>query len=108
MLGSILEGSLEIASLDRTLAPMIFSHAMGFDKDWMCAMVQIEIERAFRAISKAGNCGGIFALTTDDEDRFSAWGARYFAGVATGLITQALQRALALGGRLDTVGKLNN
>ena len=65
-----------------------------------------EIERALRAISSAGNCGGVIALTTEDEERFGAWGARYFAGVTTGLITRAFQQASVASGRLDAAGEL--
>lgn len=88
------------------VGPNDLSHAMGFDNDWKCATVMAEIERALRAIAGAGNCGGVIALTPEDEDRFGAWGARYFAGVATGLITQAMQQASAAGGRRPAAGPL--
>lgn len=40
-------------------------------------------------------------MSPEDEDRFGAWGARYFAGVTTSLITQAFQKSAA-GGRLTS------
>lgn len=100
----------EIAAVDGVdavfVGPNDLSHAMGFNNDWMCAPVLAEIERALRAIDKAGNCGGIIALTPDDEDKFGAWGARYFASVTTGLITQAFQKASAAGGRSHAASRL--
>ena len=88
------------------VGPNDLSHAMGFGSDWKSTPVMAEIERALRAISSAGNCGGVIALTPEDEERFGAWGARYFAGVTTGLITRAFQQASAAGGRLDAAGEL--
>ena len=88
------------------VGPNDLSHAMGFGSDWKSAPVMTEIERALRAVGAAGNCGGVIALTPEDEDRFGAWGARYFAGVTTGLITQAFQQASAAGGRTGPVGEL--
>jgi 4-hydroxy-2-oxoheptanedioate aldolase len=80
---------------------------MGFGSDWTSAPVMAEIERALRAVAAAGNCGGVIALSPEDEDRFGAWGARYFAGVTTGLITQAFRQASAAGGRLEAAGRLS-
>lgn len=97
------EQAAEIAAVDGVdavfVGPNDLSHAMGYNNDWMCGPVQIQIERALRAIDQAGNCGGIIAMSPEDEDRFGAWGARYFAGVTTSLITQAFQKSAA-GGRL--------
>ena len=88
------------------VGPNDLSHSMGFDNDWKSAPVLGEIERALRAISAAGNCAGVIALTPEDEELFGAWGARYFAGVTTGLITRAFQQASAAGGRLASTGEL--
>ena len=88
------------------VGPNDLSHSMGFDNDWKSAPVLGEIERALRAISAAGNCAGVIALTHEDEELFGAWGARYFAGVTTGLITRAFQQASAAGGRLASTGEL--
>jgi 4-hydroxy-2-oxoheptanedioate aldolase len=89
------------------VGPNDLSHAMGFGSDWTSAPVMAEIERALRAVAAAGNCGGVIALSPEDEDRFGAWGARYFAGVTTGLITQAFRQASAAGGRLEAAGRLS-
>lgn len=88
------------------VGPNDLSHAMGHGSDWKSTPVMAEIERALRAIGSAGNCGGVIALTPEDEEVFGAWGARYFAGVTTGLITRAFQQASAAGGRLDAAGEL--
>jgi len=80
------------------VGPNDLSHAMGFDNDWKCPEVEAEIERALRAICAAGKCAGIIAPMPEDETRFAAWGARYFANVATGLITRAFRDAVAGGG----------
>jgi 4-hydroxy-2-oxoheptanedioate aldolase len=50
------------------------------------------------AVATAGKCPGILALGPADEDKYAAWGARYFATVTTGIIMKALKEA-ALGGR---------
>ncbi|MBB1601966.1 HpcH/HpaI aldolase/citrate lyase family protein [Variovorax sp. UMC13] len=101
----------EIAAVDGVdavfVGPNDLSHAMGFDNDWQCPQVEAEIERALRAISGAGNCAGVIALTPEDEAKYGQWGARYFAGVTTGLITRALQQASAAGGRLAAAAKLS-
>jgi 4-hydroxy-2-oxoheptanedioate aldolase len=79
------------------IGPNDLSHAMGFGNDWKAPEVLDAIERALRAISAAGACAGVLALTLEDEERFGAWGARYFATVTTSLITQALQQAATQG-----------
>lgn len=89
------------------VGPNDLSHAMGFDNQWQSPPVEAEIERALRAISGAGNCAGVIALTPEDEAKYGQWGARYFAGVTTGLITRAFQQASAAGGRLQAAGTLS-
>jgi 4-hydroxy-2-oxoheptanedioate aldolase len=89
------------------VGPNDLSHAMGFDNHWQSPPVEAEIERALRAISGAGNCAGVIALTPEDEAKYGQWGARYFAGVTTGLITRAFQQASAAGGRLPAAGALS-
>ena len=71
---------------------------MGYENRWNEAPVQAAMERVLKAVAAAGKCPGILALTPEDEDRYGAWGARYFATVSTGIITRALKEA-AQGGR---------
>ena len=63
--------------------------------------MQAAIEHTLKAVAAAGKCPGILALTPQDEDRYAAWGARYFATVSTGIITRALKDAAQ--GRRDDV-----
>ena len=80
------------------IGPNDLAHSMGHENRWTDAPVQHAIESALRAVAAAGNCPGILALSASDEEHYGAWGARYFASVTTGLITQALRQA-AQGGR---------
>ena len=80
------------------IGPNDLAHAMGFENRWNEPPVQAAIERTLKAVAGAGKCPGILALTREDEDRYAAWGARYFATVSTGIITKALRDA-AQGGR---------
>jgi 4-hydroxy-2-oxoheptanedioate aldolase len=77
------------------IGPNDLSHAMGFGSDWRARPVTDAIEQAIRAVVGAGKCAGTLAPTREDEERFAACGARYFASVATAIITQALRRAAA-------------
>jgi 4-hydroxy-2-oxoheptanedioate aldolase len=70
---------------------------MGHGSDWKAAPVMAAIEKALRAIDGASTCAGVLALTPDDEDRFGAWGARYFATVTTSIISQAFRQAATQG-----------
>lgn len=79
------------------IGPNDLAHSMGHENRWTDAPVQQAIEQALRAIAAAGNCPGILALTHQDEARYAESGARYFANVTTGLISQALRDA-AQGG----------
>jgi 4-hydroxy-2-oxoheptanedioate aldolase len=80
------------------VGPNDLAHAMGHENRWDDAPVQAAIERTLRAVTSAGKCPGILALNLQDEDKYGAWGARYFASVTTGLITKAFREA-AQGGR---------
>ena len=80
------------------IGPNDLAHNMGCENRWTEPPVQAAIERALKAVAAAGKCPGILALTPEDEDRYAAWGARYFATVSTGIITKALKEA-AQGGR---------
>ena len=80
------------------IGPNDLAHNMGFENRWNEAPVQVAIEHTLKAVAAAGKCPGILALTPQDEDRYAAWGARYFATVSTGVITRALKEA-AQGGR---------
>lgn len=90
-----------IASVDGVNAvfvgPNDLSHAMGFGNDWTAPAVQVAIEQALRAITAAGKCAGIIALTPEDEDKYEQLGARYFASVTTSIITRAFKQAAGVG-----------
>ena len=78
------------------VGPNDLSHAMGFENDWNAAPVQAAMEVAIRAVAAAGKCAGLLSLSPDDEEKYAAWGARYFANVTTSIITNAFRQA-ALG-----------
>ena len=80
------------------IGPNDLAHSMGHENRWGDSPVQAAIESAIRAVSATGKCTGILALTLEEEQRYAAWGARFFATVTTGLIMRALKDA-ALGGR---------
>jgi len=80
------------------IGPNDLAHAMGHENRWNDAPVQAAIEQTLKAIAVAGKCPGILALSPEDEDRYAAWGARYFASVTSGIIAKALKEA-AQGGR---------
>ena len=80
------------------IGPNDLAHNMGFENRWSESPVQEAIEQALKAVAAASKCPGILALTAQDEDRYAAWGARYFATVSTGVIARALKEA-AQGGR---------
>lgn len=92
----------EIAAVDGVdgvfVGPNDLAHAMGHGSNWDAAPVQTAIEQTLRAVAAAGKCPGILALTAKDEEKYAAWGARYFATVSTGIIIRALKEA-AQGGR---------
>ncbi|WP_420995031.1 HpcH/HpaI aldolase family protein [Cupriavidus sp. 30B13] len=79
------------------VGPNDLAHAMGHGNDWNAPAVAEAIERALRAVRDAGKCAGIIALTPEDERRYGECGARYFATVATSLITQAFRQAAQAG-----------
>ncbi|MBC7434570.1 MAG: 4-hydroxy-2-oxovalerate aldolase [Bdellovibrionales bacterium] len=79
------------------VGPNDLAHAMGHGSNWMTPAVQAAIESALRAIDGAGTCAGVLALTPQDEERFGAWGARYFATVTSSVITQAFRLAATQG-----------
>jgi 4-hydroxy-2-oxoheptanedioate aldolase len=70
---------------------------MGHGSDWNAAPVQAAIAQGLAAIASAGKCAGIIALTPQDEDKYGALGARYFANVTTSVITKALAQAASAG-----------
>ena len=75
------------------VGPNDLAHNLGCENRWNEAVVQAAIEQTLRAVAAAGKCPGILALTPQDEDRYAAWGARYFATVSTGIIARALKDA---------------
>ena len=79
------------------IGPNDLAHAMGFGSDWRAQPVQDAIERGIKAIAAAGKCPGIIGLTPADEAKYAAWGARYFANVASSIFTQALADAVKAG-----------
>lgn len=79
------------------IGPNDLAHAMGHGSDWSAAPVQAAIEQGLKAVAAAGKCPGILGLTPADEEKYAAFGARYFANVATGLITRAFAQAAAAG-----------
>lgn len=80
------------------VGPNDLAHSMGHENRWDEVPVQEAIEHALRAVAAAGKCPGVLALSLADEQKYAAWGARYFATVSTGLLTKALRDA-ARGGR---------
>ncbi|MNS86440.1 2-keto-3-deoxy-L-rhamnonate aldolase [compost metagenome] len=91
----------EIAAVDGVdavfIGPNDLAHAMGHGSDWNAAPVQRAIELGLKAIAGAGKCPGIIALTPEDEEKYGALGARYFANVSTSIITRALAQAASAG-----------
>jgi 4-hydroxy-2-oxoheptanedioate aldolase len=79
------------------IGPNDLAHAMGHENRWTDAPVQQAIEQAVRAIAAAGCCPGVLALSPEEEARYAAWGARYFATTTTGLITKAFREAASGG-----------
>lgn len=79
------------------VGPNDLAHAMGHENRWNEPPVQAAIEHSLKAVAAAGKCPGILALTPEDEERYAAWGARYFATVSTALITRAFKEAAQRG-----------
>lgn len=75
------------------IGPNDLAHSMGCENRWNEPAVQAAIESTLKAVAAAGKCPGILALSPEDEDKYAAWGARYFASVSTGIITRALKDA---------------
>jgi 4-hydroxy-2-oxoheptanedioate aldolase len=75
------------------VGPNDLSHSMGFGNRWKAPEVDAVIEQALKAISAAGTCAGIIGMNAEDEAHYGAWGARFFATVASSLITQAFRQA---------------
>jgi 4-hydroxy-2-oxoheptanedioate aldolase len=91
----------EIASVEGIdavfVGPNDLAYSMGFESNWSEPKVAAAIEQALRAIAKAGKCGGTIALTAEDQKKYAALGARYFATVTTSLITRAFKQAADTG-----------
>ncbi len=75
------------------VGPNDLAHSMGHGSQWTDVPVRAAIEKALKLVHSAGKCPGILALTVEDEEQYAAWGARYFASVTTGIITNALRHA---------------
>jgi 4-hydroxy-2-oxoheptanedioate aldolase len=80
------------------IGPNDLAHSMGYENRWQEAPVQAAIRQAVEAVAAAGKCPGVLALSPEDEQRYAAWGARFYCTVTTGLITRAFKEA-AQGGR---------
>ena len=75
------------------VGPNDLAHAMGHENRWTDSPVQHAMEQVVRATAAAGKCPGILALNPQEQERYAAWGARYFATVTTALFTRALRHA---------------
>lgn len=88
----------EIAAVDGVdavfIGPNDLSHAMGHGANWSAEPVQQAIAHGLKAIAAAGKCPGTIALTPQDEAKYGALGARYFANVVTSLVTRAFAQAV--------------
>ena len=80
------------------IGPNDLAHSMGHENRWSELPVQAAMQQAITAVAATGKCAGVLALTLEEEQRYGAWGARYFATVTTGLIMRAFKDA-AQGGR---------
>jgi 4-hydroxy-2-oxoheptanedioate aldolase len=80
------------------VGPNDLAHSMGFENRWQEEPVQRAMQQAISAVAATGTCAGVLALTREEEQRYTVWGARYFATVTTGLIMRAFKEA-AQGGR---------
>jgi 4-hydroxy-2-oxoheptanedioate aldolase len=87
------------------IGPNDLAHSMGYENQFYDPAVQAQIERAVRAIAGTGKCAGVLALSPEDEQRYAAWGASYFAATVTGVITKALKDA-AVAGRSGEKAKI--
>lgn len=92
-----IDAAAEIASVDGVdavfIGPNDLAHAMGHENRWQEDAVQRAIERGVRAIVGAGKCAGVLSLDAAGRQRYQAWGARYFANVASSLIMKAFEHA---------------
>lgn len=73
------------------VGPNDLAHTMGHENRWTDAPVIEAIEQTLRAVAAAGKAAGVLAATPEDERRFAAAGASWFASVATAIVTRALQ-----------------
>lgn len=93
----------EIAAVDGVdavfVGPNDLAHNMGHENRWNEPEVQRAIEHALRAVAAEGKCPGVLALGEEEENKYAAWGGRYFASTTTGLMTQAFRQAAQSGAR---------
>jgi 4-hydroxy-2-oxoheptanedioate aldolase len=75
------------------VGPNDLAHTMGHENRWHDPPVQQAIAAVLQATAAAGTCPGVLALGPEDEARGAAAGARWFAHVATAVITGALRQA---------------
>lgn len=76
------------------VGPNDLAHGMGFENRWHEAPVQQAIRDVVQAVAAAGKCPVVMALDAIEQQRYADWGARFFASVATQVITQALREAV--------------
>lgn len=79
------------------IGPNDLAHNMACQNRRTEEAVQRASEKTWRAVSAAGKCPGIGALSADDEAHHAAWSARDVASVSTGLTRKAFKDA-AQGG----------
>ena len=79
------------------VGPNDLSHSMGFGSDWKAPEVDRVILQALQDIAGAGTCAGIIGMNAQDEAHYGPHGARFFATVASSLITRALKEAAQPG-----------
>jgi 4-hydroxy-2-oxoheptanedioate aldolase len=79
------------------VGPNDLAHVMGHENRIHDPEVQAVIEHVMREVAAAGKCPGVLALSAQDQARYTTWGARLFATVTTGIITQALRQAAQAG-----------
>ncbi len=95
----------DIAAVDGVdavfIGPNDLAHSMGFENNFYAPEVQAAIEKAVRGIASTGKCAGVLALTPEDEARYAAWGASYFASVITSVLTKALKDNACAGRSAD-------
>lgn len=69
------------------------AHNMGCDNRYTDPRVEEAVRHALDVLAAAGVSAGIPAFDPAEEEKYAAWGARYFASGTTGIIMKALRSA---------------